>query len=193
MRGHVHKRGRTWTYVMDAGRDPATGHRRQRTKGGFRTRRDAEDALAVAVSSVNDGTYIAKDPQTVGEWALLLRAHCRRSSTTRTNGSATRRNGPRLPLMRWCASARRSRCSSARPGRLGDRRREDRSRGQRVGLLYGSASYDEEVFDQPNRFDIFRYPNLHVGFGGGGVHFCPGSRAPRAIDGSAILRWMARR
>ncbi len=49
------------------------------------------------------------------------------------------------------------------------------TRGQRVGLLYGSANYDEDVFDDPRRFDIFRSPNPHVGFGGGGVHFCPGS------------------
>jgi cholest-4-en-3-one 26-monooxygenase len=53
------------------------------------------------------------------------------------------------------------------------------ARGQRVGLLYGSANYDESVFDQPKRFDIFRYPNLHVGFGGGGVHYCPGSHLAR--------------
>ena len=49
------------------------------------------------------------------------------------------------------------------------------ARGQRVGLLYGSANYDDTVFDEPERFDIFRSPNPHVGFGGGGVHFCPGS------------------
>jgi cholest-4-en-3-one 26-monooxygenase len=49
------------------------------------------------------------------------------------------------------------------------------AKGQRVGLLYGSANYDETVFDEPHRFDIFRSPNFHVGFGGGGVHFCPGS------------------
>ncbi len=47
--------------------------------------------------------------------------------------------------------------------------------GQRVGLLYGSANYDESVFEDPNRFDIYRDPNPHVGFGGGGVHYCPGS------------------
>jgi cholest-4-en-3-one 26-monooxygenase len=52
-------------------------------------------------------------------------------------------------------------------------------RGQRVGLLYGSANYDEAVFDQPNHFDILRDPNPHVGFGGGGVHFCPGSHLAR--------------
>lgn len=48
-------------------------------------------------------------------------------------------------------------------------------RGQRLGLLYGSANYDETVFRDPNRFDIGRSPNPHVGFGGGGAHFCPGS------------------
>jgi len=48
-------------------------------------------------------------------------------------------------------------------------------KGQRVGLLYGSANYDEDVFDDPRRFDIYRDPNPHVGFGGGGVHYCPGS------------------
>ena len=48
-------------------------------------------------------------------------------------------------------------------------------RGQRVGLLYGSANYDETAFERPERFDIARSPNPHVGFGGGGVHFCPGS------------------
>lgn len=53
------------------------------------------------------------------------------------------------------------------------------TRGQRVGLLYGSANYDESVFDQPNHFDILRDPNPHVGFGGGGVHFCPGSHLAR--------------
>ena len=49
------------------------------------------------------------------------------------------------------------------------------TKGQRVGLLYGSANYDPDVFDDPMSFDIFRDPNPHVGFGGGGVHFCPGS------------------
>ena len=52
-------------------------------------------------------------------------------------------------------------------------------RGQRVGLLYGSANYDETVFEEPNRFDIGRSPNPHVGFGGGGVHYCPGAHLAR--------------
>jgi cholest-4-en-3-one 26-monooxygenase len=35
------------------------------------------------------------------------------------------------------------------------------------------------VFDEPNRFDIGRSPNPHVGFGGGGVHYCPGAHLAR--------------
>jgi cholest-4-en-3-one 26-monooxygenase len=47
--------------------------------------------------------------------------------------------------------------------------------GQRVGLVYSSANFNETVFEDPHRFDITRDPNPHVGFGGGGVHFCVGA------------------
>ena len=52
-------------------------------------------------------------------------------------------------------------------------------RGQRVGLFYRSANFDEEVFDQPERFDITRDPNPHLGFGGSGAHFCLGASLAR--------------
>jgi cholest-4-en-3-one 26-monooxygenase len=47
--------------------------------------------------------------------------------------------------------------------------------GQRVGLFYRSANFDEEVFDHPERFDIGRSPNPHLGFGGLGTHYCLGA------------------
>ena len=47
--------------------------------------------------------------------------------------------------------------------------------GQRVGLFYRSANFDEEVFDHPERFDILRSPNPHLGFGGLGTHYCLGA------------------
>jgi cholest-4-en-3-one 26-monooxygenase len=47
--------------------------------------------------------------------------------------------------------------------------------GQRVGLFYRSANFDEEVFDTPERFDILRSPNPHLGFGGTGTHYCLGA------------------
>jgi cholest-4-en-3-one 26-monooxygenase len=47
--------------------------------------------------------------------------------------------------------------------------------GQRVGLFYRSANFDEEVFDAPERFDILRNPNPHLGYGGYGTHYCLGA------------------
>jgi cholest-4-en-3-one 26-monooxygenase len=49
------------------------------------------------------------------------------------------------------------------------------SAGQRVGLFYRSANFDEEVFDHPERFDIRRSPNPHLGYGGYGTHYCLGA------------------
>ncbi len=51
--------------------------------------------------------------------------------------------------------------------------------GKRVGMFYGSANYDEEVFDDPFSFNILRDPNPHVGFGGNGAHFCVGANLAR--------------
>ena len=47
--------------------------------------------------------------------------------------------------------------------------------GDDVVLFYTSANRDEDVFAEPDLFDITRKPNPHVGFGGGGPHFCLGT------------------
>ena len=41
--------------------------------------------------------------------------------------------------------------------------------------LRRDAFFDEEVFDHPERFDIVRDPNPHLGFGGLGTHYCLGA------------------
>ncbi len=51
--------------------------------------------------------------------------------------------------------------------------------GDRITLWYPSANRDEEVFEDPFRFDITRSPNNHVAFGGGGPHFCLGANLAR--------------
>jgi cholest-4-en-3-one 26-monooxygenase len=51
--------------------------------------------------------------------------------------------------------------------------------GERVALYFASANFDEEAFDDPNRFDIGRAPNAHVTFGAGGSHFCIGANLSR--------------
>jgi cholest-4-en-3-one 26-monooxygenase len=52
-------------------------------------------------------------------------------------------------------------------------------KGQRVVLFYRSANFDEEVFDDPDTFDILRSPNPHLGFGGTGAHYCIGANLAR--------------
>jgi cholest-4-en-3-one 26-monooxygenase len=47
-------------------------------------------------------------------------------------------------------------------------------KGEKVVIYYSSANRDESVFKDPDVFDISREPNPHVGFGGGGPHFCLG-------------------
>ncbi|OBB77648.1 cytochrome P450 [Mycolicibacterium monacense] len=51
--------------------------------------------------------------------------------------------------------------------------------GQRAGLFYSSANYDEDVFESPFEFDILRDPNPHLGFGGNGAHYCIGANLAR--------------
>jgi cholest-4-en-3-one 26-monooxygenase len=52
-------------------------------------------------------------------------------------------------------------------------------KGDRVGMFYSSANFDPEVFDEPERFDVFREDNPHVGFGGTGSHYCIGANLAR--------------
>ncbi|KMO71696.1 MAG: cytochrome P450 [Mycolicibacterium rufum] len=52
------------------------------------------------------------------------------------------------------------------------------AKGENVYLAYVSGNRDEEIFDEPFRFDIARDPNRHVSFGYG-VHFCLGAALAR--------------
>jgi cholest-4-en-3-one 26-monooxygenase len=51
--------------------------------------------------------------------------------------------------------------------------------GQRVALFYASANHDEDVFTDPEVFDITRDPNPHLSFGGHGAHYCIGANLAR--------------
>jgi cytochrome P450 family 142 subfamily A polypeptide 1 len=51
--------------------------------------------------------------------------------------------------------------------------------GDRVLLLYAAGNRDERVFDDPDAFQVERWPNRHVAFGGYGVHHCLGAALAR--------------
>jgi cytochrome P450 len=51
--------------------------------------------------------------------------------------------------------------------------------GDKVTMWYCSANRDETKFANPYLFDVARDPNPHVGFGGGGAHFCLGANLAR--------------
>jgi cytochrome P450 len=53
------------------------------------------------------------------------------------------------------------------------------AQGDRVTLWFPSGNRDEDVFDEPFRFNAQRTPNPHVTFGGGGAHYCLGANLAR--------------
>ena len=76
MQGHIRKRTHTtksgrqtvrWYVVVDIGRT-ASGRRRQKWHGGFRTRKEAEAARARIVHEINGGTYIEPSKVTFDQW-----------------------------------------------------------------------------------------------------------------------------
>jgi integrase len=68
MRGHVRKRGGTYSIVYDERPDPRTGERRQRERGGYRTRQQAEAALAETVAAVISSGYVEPAKVTLGQF-----------------------------------------------------------------------------------------------------------------------------
>lgn len=64
--------------------------------------------------------------------------------------------------------------------------------GERLVMFYGAANRDPRVFPDPERFDIHRDPNNHVGFGGPGPHFCLGAHLARREVSVAFRQLLTR-
>jgi len=78
-------------------------------------------------------------------------------------------------MLRWVTPVHYFRRTATRDVEIRGRRIRE---GDRVALLYVSANRDEEVFSEPDRFDVCRDPNPHLAFGWG-THFCLGARLAR--------------
>jgi Arm DNA-binding domain len=61
MRGSIRRRGSTYTWYISVP-DPVTGERRQRSKGGFRTKRECQEALTEALARLREGTFVVSSP-----------------------------------------------------------------------------------------------------------------------------------
>lgn len=79
-------------------------------------------------------------------------------------------------IIRWASPVAYMRRTVTRDTELGG---VALTEGDKVTLWYGSANRDAAKFVDPWTFDVTRHPNPHLGFGGGGAHFCLGANLAR--------------
>ncbi len=79
-------------------------------------------------------------------------------------------------FIRWASPVMTFRRTTTREVELHD---QTLPSGEKVVLFYHSGNRDETVFDRPWEFDVTRSPNRHLGFGGGGPHYCMGASLAR--------------
>jgi cytochrome P450 len=75
-------------------------------------------------------------------------------------------------ILRWSSPVLHFRRTATRDVELGG---QTIKAGNKIVIWYVSANFDEQVFQDPLRFDVGRRPNPHLTFGGGGPHFCLGA------------------
>ncbi|HEY2216443.1 MAG TPA: cytochrome P450, partial [Solirubrobacteraceae bacterium] len=79
-------------------------------------------------------------------------------------------------FVRWASPVMTFRRTTTRPVELHGQQLDA---GEKVVLFYHSANRDERAFEEPWKFDVTRDPNRHLGFGGGGPHYCLGASLAR--------------
>ncbi len=99
MRGHIRKRGNSWSVVVDHDRDE-DGKRRQKWHSGYRTKRDAERALTEVLNRIRSGTYVDPGRQTMTEylreWLVAIQRTVRPGTWTSYRTNIERHVIPRL-------------------------------------------------------------------------------------------------
>jgi cytochrome P450 len=160
--------------------------------GRQRRRRPADDLISALVTTNVDGRRLnarelgaffslllvagvetTRNAIGYGLWLLSAHPEQRRLLCADLDG---RMSGFVEEVVRYCSPIVQFRRTLARDHRLGGYRLRA---GEDVVLFYASANRDEAVFPDPDRFDLTRSPNPHVGFGGGGPHFCLGTSLAR--------------
>ncbi len=104
------------------------------------------------------------------------------------DGDAAARAGAVEEMLRWVSPIKNMVRTATQDTVLGG---QQVRAGEELMLLYPSANRDEEVFDDPFRFDVSRTPNDHVAFGFG-PHFCLGASLAR-LEISVMLEALIER
>ncbi len=157
-----------------------------------RERDPGEDLMTGLVQAEVDGERLTHDE--IAAFFVLLSvagndttrhttSHAMRALTVNPDQRAALLEDPgeRLPaaveeFVRWASPVLTFRRTTTRPVELHGR---ELPTGEKVVLFYHSANRDERAFEDPWRFDIARDPNRHLGFGGGGPHYCLGASLAR--------------
>jgi integrase len=100
MRGHVARKGKRYYPVVDVGRDPESGRRRQKWHASCSTKREAERALVTILGSLQTAAYVEPSRGTVAdfliEWLPAIRATVRPSTWASYETHVRRYLSPRL-------------------------------------------------------------------------------------------------
>lgn len=157
-----------------------------------RERHPGEDLMSALVGAEVDGEKLTH-PEIAAFFVLLSVAgndttrhttsHAMRALTLNPDERARliedldgRLPGAVEEFVRWATPVLTFRRTTTRDTEL---RGQTIAAGEKVVLFYHSGNRDETVFEDPWRFDVAREPNPHVGFGGGGPHYCLGASLAR--------------
>lgn len=132
---------------------------------------DEAEFAAMFVQLAVAGNETTRGLISTGMYALLQRPELLKQ---------LRQNQELLPLaveemLRWSTPLHYFRRTALADGEI---RGKKISAGDRVVMMYSAANFDEEVFEDPMRFDITRDPNPHMAFGHG-IHLCLGANLAR--------------
>jgi len=164
----------------------------------------ADDILTGLVAAEVDGARLS-DEEIAAFFVLLsvaandttrqtishgLRALCRFPDQRALLASDPDRHLPNAveEMVRWATPVMTFRRTATRDAALNGTAIAE---GEKVVMFYVSANRDESAFPDPWRFDITREPQ-HVGFGGGGPHFCLGASLARSMLRSVVRELVTR-